>query len=197
MAVTQRIQPVTQDEWTDPVRELFTVMDGPDARHKGPSRDIMLYLARHPGLSHKFMELGKETLTQAKMSDRDRELLTLRVAWQSRSDYEWVSHVVYGLKVGLSEAEIEAVKIGAEADGWNERDRLLLEATDQIMRGYDMDDATWSALLAYYDQTEMMELVYVVGNYMLFAAVLKTFRIPSEAWMDEVVARYGSAQQRG
>jgi len=43
---------------------------------------------------------------------RVRELVTLYVAWTCKSEYEWLSHVREGLRIGLSDDDIEAVKLG-------------------------------------------------------------------------------------
>lgn len=186
-----RIPPVTRSEWTDEMRDLFTVMDGPEAWEKGPSRDIMYVLARHPVLSQLFMQFGRRVLMESSLPDRERELVTLGVAWITRSDYEWLSHVAYGLHVGLTEADIEAAKQGAESPHWSGRDRDLLRATVQLCKNYHVDDELWASLSKEFDPRQMMELVYTIGNYMLFSAVLNSFRIPPEAGMEKLAEKYG------
>ena len=39
---------------------------------------------------------------------------------------------------------------------------------------------------------QMMELIFTIGNYMLFAAVLKSFRIPLEPGMESLAEKYGT-----
>ena len=186
-----RIPPVERSEWTGEVRDLFTVMDGPQAWEKGPSRDIMYVLARHPVLSKLFMQFGRRVLMESALPDRERELVTLYVAWITRSDYEWLSHVAYGLRVGLTDADIEAVKQGHDSPHWSGLDRKLLCAAVQLCKAYDLDDELWASLSQEFDPRQMMELVYTIGNYMLFSAVLNSFRIAPEAGMDELAEKYG------
>lgn len=187
-----RIPPLERSEWTEEVRDLFAVMDGPEAREKGPSREIMHYLAQHPVLSERFMAFGRHILFDSLLTDRVRELLTLYIAWTTKSAYEWVSHVTFGLHIGLTEEDIEAVKQGPDSPRWSESDRNLLRAVDQLRDGYDLDDELWAALSKDFDQREMIELVYTIGNYLLFAAVLNSLRIPLEPGTEEVVKKYGT-----
>jgi 4-carboxymuconolactone decarboxylase len=187
-----RIPPLTPSEWTEEVRDLFAVMDGPEGRENGPSREIMHYLAQHPVLSARFMAFGRHILFDSILSDRVRELVTLYIAWTTKSDYEWVSHVTFGLHIGLTEADIEAVKQGPDSPHWSEFDSNLLRAVDQLRDSYNLDDELWASLSKTFDRREMMELVYTIGNYLLFSAVLNSFRIPLEPGTEDVVKKYGA-----
>ena len=187
-----RIPAIERPQWTDEVRDLFAVMDGPEARGSGPSREIMFYLAQHPVLSTRFMEFGRHVLFESQLPDRERELITLHIAWRTRSDYEWISHVTFGLHVGLTDADIEAVKVGADSSHWSESDRELLRTVDQLLDNYDLDDELWTSLSKRFDQQEIIELLFTVANYMGFSAVLNALRIPLEPGTDEVAAKYGT-----
>lgn len=186
-----RIPPIDRSEWTDEVRDLFTVMDGPEAWDKGPSRQVMYYLAQHPVLSKRFMEFGRHVLIDSILPHRERELVTLYIGWTTGSDYEWLSHVAFGLQVGLTDEDIEAVKQGPDSPHWSGLDRDLLRAVDQMRDHYDLDDELWASLSREYDQRQMFELMYTIGNYMVFSAVFNSLRIPVEPGMEELASKYG------
>lgn len=189
--VEPRIPLLEPSEWTDEARDFFTVMDGPEARETGPSRDVILYLAQHPVLSNRFMSFGRHVLMDSILPDRERELVTLYIGWTTKSDYEWLSHVAFGLRVGLTDEDIEAVKLGPDSPHWSGMDRDLLRAVDQMRDDYDLDDELWSSLSTEYDQRQMMEWMYTIGNYMVFAAVFNSFRIPLEPGLEELAEKYG------
>lgn len=190
-----RITPITREEWTDEVRDLFTVMDGPEAWEKGPSRTIIHHLGRHPTLSKRFLEFGRQLLVDSNLSDRVREVVTLYVAWTTYSDYEWASHLAFGLRVGLTDDDIEAVKQGPDSPHWTASERNLLRAVDQMRDSYDIDDELWSSLAEEFNEVQLVELVFTIGNYMQFSAVLNSLRIPLESWDHEVLAKYGSTKR--
>jgi len=186
-----RVPPVKRSEWTDQMRDFFAVMDGPEGWENGPSREVIKYLAQHPVLSRRFMAFGRHVLAESLLPHRERELVTLYIGWTTKSDYEWLSHVAFGLTVGLTEADIEAVKEGPDSPYWSDADRTLLRAVDQMRENYDLDDELWDSLARDYDLRQMMEWLYTIGNYMVFAAVFNALRIPLEPDMAGLALKYG------
>ena len=66
--------------------------------------------------------------------ERDRELLILRIGWNSQSEYEWSEHVgpVGGArKMGLP---IERIPMGPDAPGWDPFEANLLRLADEMYR---------------------------------------------------------------
>ena len=100
------------------------------------------------------------------LEPRDRELMVLRVAWRTRSRYEWVQHVRLAPRVGITPEEIAAVADGPERRrSWTPLEADLLAATDQLIDGYRVDDDTWARLAEQLDERQLVELVFVVGTY--------------------------------
>ena len=186
-----RVPPIPRSEWTDEARDVFAVLEGPDAWEKGPRVDVIGVLAQHPHLTRPFLAYNKHLLFQSTLPDRVRELVTLYVAWTTKSDYEWASHVPMGLQVGLTDADIEAVKQGPASSHWSAFDRDLLRAVDQMRDNYDLDDALWATLSKEFDTRQMMDLLFTIGNYIMFSAVLSGLRVPLEARHAEIAKKYG------
>ena len=65
---------------------------------------------------------------------RDRELLILRIGWNSQSEYEWSEHVGpvgEARKMGLP---IERITMGPDAPGWDPFEANLLRFADEMYR---------------------------------------------------------------
>ncbi len=82
-----------------------------------------------------------------------------------------------GKRAGLSEAEIARIAEGPDAPGWGEADAHLLRAADELHRDACVSDATWAALSARYDTTQLMDLVFTVGSYAALAMALNSFGV--------------------
>lgn len=175
-----RIPPLKRSEWTDEARDVFAVLEGPAAWENGPMYDSISILAQNPGLTRPFLTYNKHLMMNSAIAHRERELVTLYVAWTCKSDYEWLSHVRESRRIGFTDAEIEAVKLGPDAPLWSDLDRTLLQTVDQMRDGYTIDDETWAKLTEHYDHKQMMDLVFTIGNYIMFAAVLNGLRIQPE-----------------
>lgn len=178
---TRRVPLLPESEWTEKARDLFAVLEGPEARERGPRYDIVLQLAQNPELTIPFLEYNKHLMFHSSLSHRVRELVTLAVAWSCKSEYEWLSHVRDGLRVGLTDEDIEAVKLGAASPHWDDFHRDLMLLVDEMRDSYDISDALWTRLSVHFNPRQMMDLIFTIGNYIMFSSVLNGIRAKPEA----------------
>jgi alkylhydroperoxidase family enzyme len=146
-------------------------------RPDGEVLNIFGTLANHPDLLRRWLVFAAHVLSKNTLAARDRELLILRTGWNCRSRYEWGQHVLIARECGLSDTEIERVKDGPTAGGWDARDKSLLDAADELHSTSSMSDATWEALSAEYSVEQLLDVVATVGNYHLVAMFLNTTRV--------------------
>jgi 4-carboxymuconolactone decarboxylase len=121
--------------------------------------------------------------------ERDRELLILRIGWNSQSEYEWSEHVgpVGGArKMGLP---IERITMGPDAPGWDPFEANLLRFADEMYRDSVVSDRTWSALSQRYDQRLMIDATITAANYRMVSLALNILGVqinPGEESMPPV-----------
>tara|TARA_B100001123_G_scaffold209947_1_gene237413 strand:+ start:1149 stop:1757 length:609 start_codon:yes stop_codon:yes gene_type:complete len=101
----------------------------------------------------------------ATIPTRDREVIILRTAWLNRGDYIWGRHNIIGQEAGLTEEEINRVTQGSDAVGWNPFDAALVRAVDELHTSRFLSEATWSTLGERYTESQLREVVLIVGNY--------------------------------
>lgn len=111
--------------------------------------------------------LAKETALEVRLF----ELIVLRVAWRTRSAYEWAQHTRMGQQAGLTVEQVYAIPQGAEAEVWTPVERSLLAATDQMIDRHAVDDATWALLAEHFDEPQLLEILFVAGAYICLAIV--------------------------
>ncbi len=99
------------------------------------------------------------------------------MAWRTRSTYEWAQHTRIGLQAGLTVEQLHAVPEGAAAESWSPVERALLAATDQMVERQRVEDATWNELGEHFDDTQLLELLFVAGSYICFAVVVNSARM--------------------
>ena len=105
---------------------------------------------------------------------RDKELLILRTAWLSRGDYIWGRHNLIGQGAGLTVEQIARVTEGPDADEWEDFDRALLQAADELHTSRFISRPTWDALAERYTEEQLREVVLIVGNYTQLAMFQNT-----------------------
>ncbi|MFO1255312.1 MAG: carboxymuconolactone decarboxylase family protein [Sphingomonadaceae bacterium] len=175
-----RIAPVDLATIDDEQREALAVFSGGarDAvRSEGTVLNIFRTLAHAPRALTAFLAWGNYILSRRNsLSKRDRELVILRAGFNCGSGYEFTQHTRIGLDAGLSEAEIAAIIAGPDDPSWNETDRAMLRAADDLTRDFHVSDASWAALASMTDK-QKMDLVMTVGQYTQVSMMLNSFGV--------------------
>ena len=146
------------------------------------SEPLNLYrvLVRYPELMKRVNALGGLFMVHGSLPVRERELVILRVARNSRCDYEFAQHAPIGLRAGLSERQIEDLGQPIYSGHWDESDLGLLRLADEVMDSLEVSNETWDLVSQSHDENQMMELLMLVGYYKMLAAFLKTVGVPLE-----------------
>jgi 4-carboxymuconolactone decarboxylase len=179
------LNPLTADEWGDDeyaaVGALFGI-PGEEVPRAGSGHardplnfDILGVLARHPSMTRVFMSYNAFLLQRGELPVRLRELAILRLAHARRSAFFWGEHVRVASADGLSEDDIAGLARGnTEFDGV---DRLVLEATDEMLADGRAQAATWERVVDELGTHQAMELIFVVGTYAMLAMACDTWEL--------------------
>ena len=176
---TPRLTPLSPDEWDDEAAEVLKPLvegTGPN-RTPGRALNIFATLARHPRLMKRWLVFGSHVLAKNSLSPRDRELAILRVGWDCQAEYEWGQHALIARGCDLSEEEIVRTTQGPDAAGWKPHEAALLRAVDELHADSFISDPTWKALSAHYDEQQLIDLVFTVGQYHLVSMALNTLGV--------------------
>jgi alkylhydroperoxidase family enzyme len=169
-----RIEPLADAELDDEQREVL-------AGFGGHVLNIFRTMVRAPKALKRFNLWGGYILSDRNsLGPRERELLILRTGWLCRSGYEWVQHTRIGLQAGLTQAEIERIKRGPDADGWSAGDAALLCVADDLVGDFFVSDATWAGL-ADLNGKQRMDAVFTVGQYTQVSMFLNSFGVQLDA----------------
>lgn len=132
----------------------------------------------HPGLYRPLMPLIAKLIAGSDLPPRDREVLVLRTLALCGETYETAHHELIARGAGMSDAEIAAAQRGGEELAPFER--LLAGAAEELVRGHTVSDAAWRGLAERYSETQLMEVVALVGGYTLMAMLTKSYGVPLE-----------------
>lgn len=155
---------------------VFTRLAGLRTRTAPPA--LFTVLGRNRRLFRRWLLFAAALMPGGRLPRRDTELVILRVATLRASAYELSQHVRIGRAAGLTTDEIDRVQDLDAA--WTGRDRVLLAATDNLVRDRDLDDERWRALRAELSDVECLEFCLLVTHYDLLATVIGTLRIPPD-----------------
>jgi 4-carboxymuconolactone decarboxylase len=138
------------------------------------SLNIFATLARHPKLLKRWLVFGNHVLAKSSLPARERELAILRVGWRCGAEYEFGQHTVIGQRAGITHDEISALTGELEDGGWSEADRALLVAVDELHDDQCITGQTWEALRQRWDDQQLLDLIFTVGQYTLVSMALNS-----------------------
>lgn len=182
-----RIEPVAPKEWTDEIYDAASAFPASrdfvlDNWEHGEARGMngLGAILNHPSLAKGFLTFNNHVAKENTLSKRECEILILRASWLRKSEYEFQQHVILGLRAGITESEIEAIQIGADAPNWQPIDALLIKAADGLIENASIDQQTWLELAKHYNKHQLMDIVFTVGCYEVLAMAFKSFQVPFE-----------------
>jgi alkylhydroperoxidase family enzyme len=136
---------------------------------------VLEMFAQHLPLSASWLPFTEMLASEdALLPAAQRELLILRVAWRTRSGYEWAQHSRMAGDAGMTEGQIEAVTEGPAAAVWTPLERALLRTVDEMIDDHVVGNATWTELAAHFEPAATFELLFLIGGYLCLAAVLNS-----------------------
>ena len=174
-----RIPPLPTSEWTDTHRAILGSMAQGER-----TIDVFKTCLQNLDLCRAWMPFTQYILgATSGVPRREKELLILRTSWLCRADYDWAHHVPSAKRAGLSDEEIARIAKGPLAKGWTPFDALVLQAADELHGDQHITDPTWKALAERYNERQLMDLVFTVGQYTMVSMFLNSAGVQLEAGM--------------
>jgi AhpD family alkylhydroperoxidase len=172
--VTARIGPGSRRDLGLPIW-VFSRLAGRATRTGPPA--IFTTLGRGRGLVWGWLHFAGRLMPGGRLPRRETELVILRVATIRDCAYELEHHERQGRRACVTAADVERVRAGSAADGWQRHERLLMRVTEELLATRDLDDTLWSELRAAYDERTVIEILLLVGHYDMLATTLGTLRL--------------------
>jgi alkylhydroperoxidase family enzyme len=112
-----------------------------------------------------------------------RELLILRVAYLSGSDYEVYHHFQPALDAGASEAKCRSMQTGDFAR-LEPRERAMAQFVTELILQVSPSDATMGEARTHFSDGAIVETIFLVGAYMTMARLIGASGIQVEQAVD-------------
>ncbi|TAJ25477.1 MAG: carboxymuconolactone decarboxylase family protein [Reyranella sp.] len=146
-------------------------------------------MARSPRVFEKMFAGG--LLDKGPLSLRQREIVIDRTTARLGAEYEWGVHIAFFAdKIGFDAAQIAATVHGpADAPCWAADEQVLLAAVDDLVDRRTIAAATWDALATHFDETQILEVIALVGYYHTISFLCRALELPLEPY----AARFPSA----
>jgi 4-carboxymuconolactone decarboxylase len=171
-----RVNYVEKEQADPKIRETFQKMED-----RGQTvLNLFKVLANCPHVGLNFMRLGNSILTGEEVPADIRELAILRVGDLAQSKYEFTQHTAIGLKCGVSRKQIDDLPKWAGSKEFNDKERAVLQYTDEVAQNVKVKDETFAALKKYFSDHAIVELTTTIGFYGMACRLLVALQIDIE-----------------
>ena len=134
--------------------------------------------------------LARSTVLNATIELRLRELLILRVAYLSDSEYELFHHLSLAEKFGASAAEIEAMRTG-NFSAIGRTEAALGRFVTGTVRDVDPGPEVMEEARQHFSDAHLVEMIMIIGYYMMVARAIAATGVELEkeavtdwSWLD-------------
>lgn len=148
------------------------VLTREDGGLNGPFNAFLLV----PSVGRALQSVGSALRFEGTLSDRIRELAILQVAARWGSTFERTAHESVGRAVGLTEAEMAAVREGRLPELADADEAAATRVTAALIDGNVSDDM-WAEEVQVLGSATVFELSTIVGYYGTLALQMRVFRV--------------------
>jgi alkylhydroperoxidase family enzyme len=112
-----------------------------------------------------------------KLPPKLRELAIVRTGIVGDSRFEYSQHLKVARMVGVSEDKLAAIKGWATSDKFNDAERAVMQATDEIVGRNLVEDETFAALKIHLADGQILELFYVIGLWRMHGMIVRALHL--------------------
>lgn len=158
---------------------------------KLPALNIFRMMGHGGDLLEAFSRFGAYLLNYTSLDPVLREIAIVRVGVLSKAGYEVFQHEAISRRIGMSDALIDGIHEGPEAEVFDDAQREVMAFTDDLVANVRAGDGTFNPVRARLGDKAVQELTITVGFYMLVSRYLETFDVDIEEGEAPVVTVAG------
>jgi 4-carboxymuconolactone decarboxylase len=130
-----------------------------------------------PDFGQLAQQLGGYCRLKTRVPPRLSEFAILVTAKLWRAQYEWYAHVPHAERAGVTPQTIKALRAGRMPKPLPKDERAVYDFIKELYRRKRVADKTYARLQAILGDDGMVELVGILGYYVLIAMSLNVFRM--------------------
>lgn len=180
-----RIRPRSMDDMQDAWLNTLSRIPGDGLKGEGFPRNVLGVIMHNPDTFGPFLDYWVTCKLKMGLSVREQELVILRMGCLYRANYVWKHHVPVGREFGVTDAELQALR-DADYASFCPRERALLALTDELVENRTIEAAAWAAHAGDLAHRDLVDLVHLVSQYVLFALMNNAMQVPVEGALDDV-----------
>jgi 4-carboxymuconolactone decarboxylase len=145
-----------------------------------PPLNIFKALANSEAVVTGLVELGRALRATGTLDKRLKELIILRVGFRSRAKYEVFQHRQVARVLDIAPEKVDALQGSLDAEIFSPLERDALRLTDALLENVKAPAELLAPVAEALSPGQLVEVITVVGLYMLICRALETLEIDVE-----------------
>ena len=113
-----------------------------------------------------------QNLRKTVAGSRYFELSALLAAREFDQQYEWSGHEAAGVRAGLDQAVIDAVKFNRDVAGLPEKEATVIRLGRALFRDHKVSPELWAKTVEFFGRQGAVEIVATMGDYAMVGFML-------------------------
>jgi 4-carboxymuconolactone decarboxylase len=174
--ISDRMPPIAAEQ-LDPAQRAAAaeLIAGPRKAVTGP----FVVLLRSPELMQRVQKLGEYLRFETALSPAISEFATLIVARRWTQQFEWLTHVPLALREGVKPETIDALREGRRPESLGAEEAIVYDFASELLEHHGVCDATFKACQNRLGDRGIVELVGLLGYFVLISMVLNVAHAPA------------------
>lgn len=131
-----------------------------------------------------FYKFGSAFFASCKIAADLKEIAILRAGYHAKASYETTQHESMARGIGMSDAALAAVKQGGKHPGaLSDIQRAVMDFADDLIVNARVSDTTLANIRKHLSDQHVVDLIFLIGFYMMVSRLLETTGVPIDAQM--------------
>ena len=178
-----RLAVIDEAHMNDAQRTLLeAIRSGPRGKSVTPRGPFAVWL-HAPQFGHLAQALGGHCRYQTALPPRLSEFAILCTARLWKAQYEWFAHAPMAEKAGVKPKTIQALRAGREPTSAPKDERAIYAFIRELYKTNRVSDRAYKRVHAFLGDAAMVEMVGILGYYVMISMTLNVFRMmpPADA----------------
>lgn len=169
------MEPIPLGRMTDEQRRLHDLIAR--QRSRGQVQGPFAVMLRAPDVCERVSEMVNHFLGETRVPLTLKEIAIITIARQYTAQYEWFVHVRRARELGVDEAVIDAIRHRRRPEFGDPAEALVYDMTLEMVEQRRLGDALYERALDAFGDDGVVELVALIGFYIMIAVFLVSFEV--------------------
>jgi 4-carboxymuconolactone decarboxylase len=187
-AAIPRLAPIPFANLPPQVKAALDILPADSFKNKYAPLNVFGTIAQSDQIAPSFLSHWAVTKSLSSLSNREQEIIILRMGFHYRSDYVWKHHCIIAAEFGVTEKElIELQQLPCSLSStFSDREYHLIAITDEFNKIKTISSELWNESSKYIKEQEYIDIILIVAHYVFFSLVNNSFCVDLEQSFDSL-----------